>query len=172
MLGTPNLDTDNKLDQHTLFVSVLGGKFEEHMTHNSSLDRFITAQAEVIGDALGELQAGQKRGHWMWLIFPQLRSLGISAASQHYGIADLAEAQAYLEHPLLRIRLVACTEAVLAVQGRTLHQIFGSPDDMKFRSSMTLFGIAADRGPHVFQMALEQICRGEADARTVAIIAK
>ena len=136
------------------------------------LDRFIAAQAEVIDGALAELQAGEKHSHWMWFIFPQLRGLGISATSLRYGIADLSEAQAYLEHPLLGSRLIACTKTVLAVPRGTLREIFGSPDDMKFRSSMTLFAIAADGKLDLFQMALERFCQGKADARTLALLAE
>lgn len=108
----------------------------------------------------------------MWFIFPQLRGLGVSATSEHYGLADMSEAQAYLGHPLLSGRLVACTKAVLTVQGRTLHEIFGTPDDMKFRSCMTLFAMAADRRLDLFNIALDRYCQGEADPRTVALLAQ
>lgn len=116
------------------------------MARPFDLDRFITAQEDVIAGALAELHTGQKRSHWMWFVFPQLRGLGASPTSIRFGIADLAEAQAYLEHPLLGRRLFACTDVVLSIEGRTLHQIFGSPDDMKFVSSMTLFAAASERG--------------------------
>lgn len=108
----------------------------------------------------------------MWFIFPQLRGLGVSATSEHYGLADISEAQAYLAHPLLGSRLVACTKAVLTVQGRTLHEIFGTPDDMKFRSCMTLFAMAAGSRLHLFNIALDRYCQGEADPRTVALLAQ
>jgi uncharacterized protein (DUF1810 family) len=99
------------------------------------LDRFVNAQDPVIATVLHELRAGRKETHWMWFVFPQLRGLGRSPMAQHYGINDLAEARAYLGHVVLRSRLEECVEAVLGVSGRTLHEIFGSPDDMKFRSS-------------------------------------
>src|SRR3954470_2345249 len=104
-------------------------------------ERFVTAQAPVFATALAELQAGQKRSHWMWFVFPQLRGLGRSAMARHYGVGSLAEARAYLAHPLLGPRLIECTCAVLAIEGRPLHAIFGSPDDVKFCSSMTLFSL-------------------------------
>jgi uncharacterized protein (DUF1810 family) len=103
------------------------------------LNRFVIAQAPVFAAALDELKAGRKRSHWMWFIFPQLRGLGHSSMAEFYGISSLDEGRAYLAHPLLGPRLILCTETVLALQGRSLHAIFGSPDDMKFRSSMTLF---------------------------------
>jgi uncharacterized protein (DUF1810 family) len=103
------------------------------------LGRFLTAQAPVFASAVDELNAGRKRSHWMWFIFPQLRGLGSSSIAQFYGIGSLAEARAYLAHPVLGPRPVLCTETVLAVRDKSLHEIFGSPDDMKFRSSMTLF---------------------------------
>lgn len=140
------------------------------MADTSDLDRFITAQEDVIADALAELHAGQKRSHWMWFVFPQLRGLGVSPTAQRFGIADLAEARAYLEHPLLGRRLVACTKAVLAIEGRSLHQIFGSPDDMKFISSMTLFAMASDETESAFRVALYQYGGGALDPRTVALL--
>ena len=107
-----------------------------------ALNRFVTAQAPVFAAALDELKAGRKQSHWMWFVFPQLRGLGHSAMAEFYGISSLAEARAYLAHPLLGPRLILCTETVLALQGRSVHAIFGSPDDLKFCSSMTLFAIA------------------------------
>jgi uncharacterized protein (DUF1810 family) len=134
------------------------------------LERFVTAQAPVFATALAELQSGQKRGHWMWFIFPQLRGLGHSAMARHYGIGSLAEARAYLAHPLLGPRLVQCTRAALAIEGRSLHVIFGSPDDVKFRSSMTLFALAASEEDSVFRQALDRFCGGRADERTLALL--
>ena len=106
----------------------------------------------------------------MWFVFPQLRGLGQSAMAQRYGVGSLAEAKAYLAHPLLGPRLVECTRAVLAVEGRSLHAIFGSPDDLKFRSSMTLFALAADEDDSVFRQALDRYCNGHADERTLALL--
>ena len=134
------------------------------------LERFVAAQAPVFATALAELRAGRKRSHWMWFVFPQRRGLGHSAMAQRYGIGSLAEAKAYLAHPLLGPRLVACTRAVLAVEGRSLHAILGSPDDLKFRSSMTLFALAADEDDSVFRQALDRYCNGHADERTLALL--
>lgn len=132
------------------------------------LQRFVSAQAPVFDAALGELRAGRKRSHWMWFIFPQLRGLGRSATAEFYGLDSLEEARAYLAHSLLGPRLVLCTEAVLAVDGRSLHAIFGSPDDLKFCSSMTLFALAGGPGESVFGRAVDGCCGGR-DERTVAL---
>jgi uncharacterized protein (DUF1810 family) len=131
------------------------------------LDRFVTAQASIFDTALAELRAGQKRSHWMWFVFPQLRGLGISSTAQFYGLSSLAEARAYLAHPVLGPRLLACTKAMLAVEGRSAHQILGSPDDLKFRSCMTLFDIAADAPGNLFQRALDRYCEGVGDERSL-----
>ena len=133
------------------------------------LDRFVKAQDPVIGNVLRELRAGRKETHWMWFVFPQLRGLGRSAMAGHYGIADLAEARAYLRHAVLGPRLKECVEAVLGVTGRTLHEIFGSPDDMKFRSSMTLFAAASDGG-QPFRQALDRYCGGREDPATLSLL--
>ena len=134
------------------------------------LGRFLDAQERVYDTALSELRAGHKRSHWMWFIFPQLKGLGLSPTARFYGIADLAEAQALLAHPLLGARLLACTRAVLGVNGRSLHAIFGSPDDLKFRSSMTLFEQAAGGREPAFREALERYCGGEPDPRTLELL--
>jgi uncharacterized protein (DUF1810 family) len=136
-----------------------------------ALQRFVDAQAPVFEAALRELAAGRKRTHWMWFVFPQLRGLGRSPTAQLYGIASLAEAQAYLAHPLLGARLRQATQVVTAVADRTLHAIFGSPDDIKFCSSMTLFMHAAGEDGAPFRQALDRHCGGRADARTVAMLA-
>lgn len=133
------------------------------------LDRFLDAQRPVIDQARAELVAGEKRSHWMWFVFPQLAGLGRSPTAQHYGIAGLAEAHAYLAHPILGGRLVELTRLVNGVEGRTALQIFGSPDDLKFRSSMTLFAKAAPQEP-AFAEALERYYAGEPDPRTLAIL--
>jgi uncharacterized protein (DUF1810 family) len=112
------------------------------MNDKPNLDRFVQAQEPVIDQVRRELRAGQKVTHWMWFVFPQHRALGRSSTAKHFGIASLAEAQAYMAHPVLGPRLVECAELVLAVEGRSANQIFGSPDDLKFRSSMTLFSVA------------------------------
>jgi uncharacterized protein (DUF1810 family) len=135
------------------------------------LERFVTAQAPVFAAALDELELGQKRSHWMWFVFPQLRGLGHSSMAEFYGIGSLDEARAYLAHPLLGPRLMLCTQAVLAIEGRSLHAIFGSPDDLKFRSSMTLFSLAvAEVGESAFRQAMDRYCEGRADERTLALL--
>lgn len=141
------------------------------MSDPFDLDRFVSAQAMAYDQALGELREGRKRSHWMWFIFPQLRGLGLSQTAQHFGISGLDEARAYLAHPLLGPRLRASVEAVLAVEGRTLHDIFGSPDDLKFVSSMTLFhAAAADDSRNLFDLAIARLCHGQPDARTVSLL--
>ncbi len=130
------------------------------------LDRFVQAQDPVIAQARRELGEGRKRGHWMWFVFPQLRGLGRSDTARHYGIDSVAEAQAYLAHPVLGPRLVECTGLVNKVEGRSVHGMFGSPDDLKFRSSMTLFA-SADPGAPAFREALGKHFGGASDALTV-----
>jgi uncharacterized protein (DUF1810 family) len=132
------------------------------------LDRFVSAQADIWTRALDELKRGRKQSHWMWFMFPQLRGLGFSATSDFYGIGSLDEARAYLNHPLLGQRLILLTRTVLDVERRDLKAIFGSPDDMKFRSSMTLFALAAGKDEDIFQRALDRYCSGEMDRRTLA----
>ena len=133
------------------------------------LDRFLKAQEPVFDTALDELHAGSKQSHWMWFVFPQLRGLGRSSLAQRYGISGIEEAKAYLQHPVLGLRLRRCVEAVLGVPDRSLRQIFGSPDDIKFRSSMTLFALA-DGGEPLFQEALDRYCDGIMDPRTVELL--
>jgi uncharacterized protein (DUF1810 family) len=134
------------------------------------LQRFIAAQASIFESALEELTAGRKRSHWMWFIFPQLRGLGLSSTSQFYGIASLEEAHAYLKHPVLGPRLELCTRAVLRSRERSLREIFGSPDDVKFLSSMTLFAIAEPAKESPFQLALDHWSGGLMDERTLRLI--
>ena len=133
-----------------------------------ALNRFVSAQSGVCSQALDELRAGCKRSHWMWFVFPQLKGLGRSATAQTYGLASLEEASAYLDHPVLGPRLEAAVSAVQESPGRSLHAIFGSPDDLKFCSSMTLFATAAPSGP--YQGALDRWCDGQPDARTLALL--
>jgi uncharacterized protein (DUF1810 family) len=132
------------------------------------LARFVSAQAGTFREALEELRAGCKRTHWMWFVFPQLRGLGASPTAQAYGLSGLDEATAYLQHPVLGRRLEDVTQAVHACAAESLHALFGSPDDLKFRSSMTLFAIAAPDGP--YRAALDRWCGGEPDHRTVALL--
>lgn len=130
------------------------------------LARFIAAQAPVIGQVQRELAAGHKHGHWMWFIFPQLRGLGHSAMAQRYGLSGLGEAAAYLQHPQLGPRLIECTELVNAAVAASIRDIFAPPDDLKFRSCMTLFA-ALPAAPAVFARALERFFAGAPDALTL-----
>jgi len=131
------------------------------------LERFLDAQAPVIAQVQSELRAGAKRTHWMWFVFPQIAGLGHSAMAQRYAIASLNEAKAYADHPVLGARLRDCTALVLGVEGKTVHAIFGTPDDLKFHSCMTLFARAAPEEP-LFRQALKQLFRGRQDPLTVA----
>ena len=141
------------------------------MSNENDLERFVEAQAGRIDDAMAELRAGRKRTHWMWFVFPQLRGLGHSQMAHHFGIASRDEAAAYLAHAVLGPRLHDGVELVLAVRGRTVHEIFGSPDDMKLRSCLTLFAEAAG-GASVFDRALRQLCDGQPDPATLELLAK
>lgn len=135
------------------------------------LSRFVEAQEPVYETVLRELEHGRKESHWMWFIFPQIAGLGHSPTAQRFAVSSLDEARAYLAHPLLGSRLIQCTRTVNAVRGRTAHQIFGSPDDMKLRSSMTLFRKAAS-DPEPFTTAIDRYFDGEADQRTLDIVAQ
>lgn len=133
------------------------------------LDRFVRAQESDYARALAEVTSGRKRSHWMWYIFPQFRGLGRSAMAERYAIQHVAEAAAYLQHPVLGPRLVACAEAALGVEGRSAHDIFGSPDDLKLRSSMTLFAHVSPGGS-VFQRVLDRYFEGQPDPATIALL--
>jgi uncharacterized protein (DUF1810 family) len=135
------------------------------------LERFVAVQEGVYQQAVNELSAGRKRSHWMWFIFPQLAGLGSSAMAQHYAISGLAEARAYLAHPVLGARLRECSALVLAVQGATVHGIFGSPDNMKFHSSMTLFAQAAPDDA-LFRACLDKYFGGVPDQATLDLLHK
>lgn len=140
------------------------------MTDPHALQRFVQAQDAVYPAVCAELAAGAKTSHWMWFVFPQLKALGRSATAQFFGLASRDEALAYWRHPVLGPRLKACTELVLGVQGRTALQIFQSPDDLKFCSSMTLFQAVAPQEP-VFKRALDTYFSGKGDARTLELLA-
>jgi uncharacterized protein (DUF1810 family) len=132
------------------------------------LDRFVTAQERVIDAVREELRRGRKTSHWMWFVFPQIAGLGMSATSQRYALASLDEARAYLAHPILGPRLVECVGLVLAVQRRSAHDIFSSPDDMKFHSCLTLFAeVATD---DIFRRGLQQYFGGRRDAATLDLL--
>ena len=130
------------------------------------LGRFVAAQEGIYPRALAELQAGEKRSHWMWFIFPQIAGLGLSPMARRYAIRSLDEGRAYLGHPLLGPRLRACTAAVNALSGCSANAIFGTPDDVKFRSSMTLFAAAAPEEP-CFAEALAHYFAGSPDPLTL-----
>lgn len=130
------------------------------------LNRFVTAQEGVFAGALAELKRGRKQTHWIWFIFPQLEELGRSSTAKFFGIKSLAETRAYLEHPLLAPRLIECCEALLRVEGKTVSDIMGYPDDLKLRSSMTLFARAAKEAL-VFNQVLEKFFGGQPDPATL-----
>jgi len=133
------------------------------------LTRFVDAQRDTYDQALAELRGGRKRTHWMWWVFPQLDGLGVSATSRRYAIKSEAEARDYLEHPVLGPRLIESVESVLAIEGRTAHDIFGSPDDMKLRSCVTLFAQVAGPGS-VFHRLLDDYFDGKPDDRTLRLL--
>lgn len=134
------------------------------------LDRFLAAQAEVYAQATRELRAGRKQTHWMWFVFPQLAGLGSSATARRYAIGSADEARAYLSHPVLGPRLGQCVQLLLALQGVGAQEVFGSPDDLKLRSCLTLFATVGG-ADSVFRRALERYFGGECDPRTVALLA-
>ncbi len=139
------------------------------MAEPYNLQRFIDAQDTVYADVLNELTHGQKRSHWMWFIFPQLKGLGRTDTARHFGIASVQEAQAYLDHAVLGPRLLECARLALQIEGRSAHQIFSSPDDLKFRSCLSLFAVAAPEDK-LFQDALDKFYAGEPDPLTTAAL--
>ena len=137
----------------------------------SGLSRFIDAQQRDYEIALQEIKNGRKRSHWMWYIFPQLQGLGFSEMSRHYAINDLEEAKAYLADPILGKRLIGISQALLQLQGTDARAIFGSPDDMKLHSSMTLFASVPDASP-VFDKVLQKFFKGTKDERTLELLSR
>ena len=135
--------------------------------HN--LQRFLDAQSPVYDQVLAELRDGRKHTHWMWFIFPQIAGLGSSPMAQHYAISGRAEALAYLAHPVLGPRLSECTQLVNQIPNRAIDQIFAYPDDLKFRSSITMFAAVAP-GEEVFHIALERFFAGQPDPATLALL--
>ncbi len=140
------------------------------MNNSYVLERFLNAQDGCYAQALAELKAGRKCGHWIWYILPQLTVLGRSGMAQHYGISGLDEARAYWQHPVLGPRLQACCEALLALEGRSAHEIMGSPDDLKLRSCATLFAQVAGENS-VFTQVLDTYFEGEPDPLTLEFLA-
>ncbi len=135
------------------------------------LDRFVTAQAPVYAQVCAELAAGHKRSHWMWFVFPQLRSLGRSATARFFGLEGAQEAAAYWAHPLLSQRLRHCAQLVLAIEGRSANDVFGSPDDLKLRSCMTLFEVVAPGEP-AFREVLARFYGGVRDPATLDLLGR
>lgn len=139
------------------------------MSDPFNLSRFLDAQADDYAQALAEIRASRKRTHWMWYIFPQFDGLGVSATSRLYAIKSVAEARAYLAHPVLGPRLVECAEAALGVKGRSATEVFGSPDDLKLRSSATLFASVLPPAS-VFDRLLAKYFGGDRDEKTLGLM--
>jgi len=135
----------------------------------NDLQRFLDAQERYFETALSEIRGGRKRSHWMWYIFPQIAGLGFSSTSKFYAVKDKQEADDYLRHPVLGKRLVEISNALLEIEGKTANQIFGSPDDAKLKSSMTLFGALENTDP-VFQEVLDKYFDGAKDEKTLKLI--
>ena len=135
----------------------------------NDLKRFTEAQENDFETALAEIKRGRKQSHWMWYIFPQIAGLGFSQMSKFYAIKDSGEAESYLAHSILGKRLIEISNALLEVEGKTANQIFGSPDDVKLKSSMTLFGALDETNP-VFQKVLDKYFDGAKDAKTLELI--
>ncbi|RPI02323.1 MAG: DUF1810 domain-containing protein [Calditrichaeota bacterium] len=133
------------------------------------LSRFVEAQEDIYDRALAEIHGGKKNSHWMWFIFPQIAGLGRSGMAAYYAIHSRAEAAAYLHHPILGARLLNCCAALMEVEGKSALQIFGSPDDLKLRSCMTLFSIVADKDS-LFERVLKKYYRGKSDFRTLNLL--
>ena len=134
-----------------------------------ALHRFVQAQQHTYPQVVDELSNGRKTSHWMWFVFPQLRGLGHSPTATRYAITSVDEARAYLAHPVLGPRLLQCVRLVLRIQGQSATDIFGSPDDLKLRSCLTLFAQAAS-GPSIFDEALRKYFAGVPDARTLQLL--
>jgi uncharacterized protein (DUF1810 family) len=143
-----------------------GGGDDPHL-----LNRFVVAQEQDYEQALSEIRSGRKRSHWMWYIFPQIDGLGFSSTAKHYAIKSIDEAKAYMAHPVLGPRLVACAEAALGIEGRSATEIFGTPDDLKLRSCATLFAAVSPPGS-VFERLLAKFYRGEPDTRTLQLLGR
>ncbi|MFJ4434289.1 DUF1810 domain-containing protein [Pseudomonas sp. NPDC089395] len=141
------------------------------MPSDFDLERFVEAQNRVYDQVIQELQAGRKRSHWMWYMFPQLDGLGHSIMAERYALSGLDEARAYLGHPLLGPRLEACMTALVQHSDKSAREILGSPDDLKLRSCLTLFSQVAPDNP-LFQLALAQFYAGEPDLRTLALLGR
>lgn len=133
-----------------------------------SVERFIEAQKNSYDTALREIQTGRKRSHWIWYIFPQIQGLGFSATARYYAIKDREEAEAYMAHPVLRQRLIEISEALLGLESEDARDVMGYPDDLKLKSSMTLFAVISEEP--VFSNVLDKFFQGEVDERTIQIL--
>lgn len=136
---------------------------------STDLKKFLDAQDQDYYGALSEIISGRKSGHWMWYIFPQILGLGTTSTSVKYAIKNMQHASRYFQHPVLGKRLIEISEAILSLQGRSSNQILGSPDDLKLKSSMTLFNLIPDTDP-VFQKVLDKYFDGNEDKRTIDFI--
>ena len=134
-----------------------------------NLERFLEAQERAYETALEEVRAGQKESHWIWYVFPQVRGLGCSSTAKYYAIADLEEAKEYMAEPVLRARLLEVSEALLGLSSSNASVVMGYPDDLKLRSSMTLFSVAAPE-EKVFQQVLDKFFDGTPDGKTLEIL--
>lgn len=139
------------------------------MSDAFDLERFADAQRDIYEQALSEIRGGRKQSHWMWFVFPQLAGLGSSPTSRFYAIENIDEARAYLGHPILGKRLAECAEVVLAIEGKSASEIFGSPDDMKLQSCMTLFALASPAGS-IYERVLDKFFAGEQDRETIRLL--
>ena len=139
------------------------------MNDENNLERFLAAQEGDYEKALAEIKNGRKTSHWMWYIFPQIAGLGLSSTSKFYAIKDRQEAEEYLAHPVLGNRLIEISNALLEIEGKTANQIFGSPDDVKLKSSMTLFGALDNTNP-IFQKILDKYFDSAKDVRTLEVL--
>jgi len=139
------------------------------MSDPYDLSRFVEAQEGDYEQAIAEIRSGRKHSHWMWYVFPQFEGLGFSSTSRRYAIKSLAEARAYLNHPVLGPRLLECVEETLGIEGRSAHDIFGSPDDMKLRSCATLFAHVSPAGSE-FDRLLDKYFKGEVDDKTLQLL--
>lgn len=138
---------------------------------NYNLERFITAHNRDYDIACNELKQGKKLSHWMWYIFPQIKGLGKSSTSEYYGIQSLDEAKAYINHPILSNNMIKVCQVLLSLESNNPTEIFGRPDDMKLKSSMTLFSLAADDN-RIFVRVLDKFYNGKLDNRTIRIVEK
>jgi len=139
------------------------------MANGNNLQRFIHAQEDCYKTALAEIKCGRKRSHWMWYIFPQIKGLGFTETSKFYAIKSIEEAEDYLNHPVLSNRLIEICNALLALEGTNANQIFGSPDDVKLKSSMTLFS-SVPKTNQTFQLILDKFYNGTKDSKTLELL--